>query len=55
MAFRELFDSGYGKNTDKVESKIHYLKMGTVTVGGEALEFDIGKPPDALTTSPFGQ
>ncbi len=52
MAFRELFDSAYGKNTDKVENSIHYTKMGNVMVqdaSGEvkALEFDIGSPPNA--------
>jgi phage gp16-like protein len=50
-AFIELFDSAYGKNTDKVESKMHYTKMGSVMIqhGNEeptALEFDIGSPPN---------
>ncbi len=46
MAFRELFDSGYGKNTDKVQSTVHYTKMGSVMLGDKPLEFDIGKNPD---------
>lgn len=45
-AFIELFDSAYGKNTDKVENNIHYTKMGNVTIGGEKLEFDVGSPPN---------
>ena len=50
-AFRELFDSGYGKNTDKVESNVRYTQMGRVTIGkGEdalPLEFNVGAPPEA--------
>jgi hypothetical protein len=42
MAFRELFDSAYGKNTDKVENKMHYTKMGDVMIDGEPLKFNIG-------------
>lgn len=50
-AFRELFDSAYGKNTDKVENSVHYTKMGNVMVQDadgqtRALEFNIGKAPD---------
>jgi hypothetical protein len=49
-AFRELFDSAYGKNTDKIDNNVHYTKMGSVIIGSgadaKALEFDIGKPAD---------
>lgn len=44
-AFKELFDSGYGKNTDKIESQVQYTKMGQVTVGGKPLEFNVGQKP----------
>lgn len=50
-AFKELFDSGYGKNTDKVESNVRYTQMGRVTIGSgeEAKEliFDVGSPPNS--------
>lgn len=42
-AFKELFDSGYGKITDKVESNISYKQMGRITIDGNPLEFDVGK------------
>lgn len=50
-AFRELFDSAYGKNTDRVENSVHYTKMGDVKVQDadgsiKTLEFDIGRPPN---------
>lgn len=50
MAFRELFDSGYGKNTDKIESNVTYTKMGRVSIQDEHgqekyLEFNVGSPP----------
>lgn len=51
MAFRELFDSGYGKNTDKVQSTVHYTQMGNVMLGNNPLEFDIGSDPDNVIES----
>jgi hypothetical protein len=42
-AFRELFDSAYGKNSNKVENQINYTKMGSVSIDGETLNFDVGK------------
>ncbi len=46
-AARELFDSAYGKITDKVENTHSYTQMGRVTADkGKALIFDVGKPAE---------
>ena len=50
-AFSELFDSAYGKNTDKVQTEVSYTQMGSVTIESpdgniKPLEFDVGDPPD---------
>lgn len=56
-ALQELLDSAYGKNTDKVESKVSFNRMGSVkvvkkntSIDGQvtekALIFDIGDDPD---------
>ncbi len=51
-AARELFDSAYGKITDKVENRHSYTQMERVTVqnsqGNEKpLEFNVGSPPNS--------
>lgn len=44
-AFRELFDSAFGKLTDKTENQHSFAAMGQITAGGAELTFDVGSDP----------
>ena len=52
-AIKEIQDTVHGKLTDKVETAHTITRMGSVEIGADtpkALEFNVGKPADALNT-----
>jgi Family of unknown function (DUF5681) len=49
LAFRELMDSCYGKTTESVENTHTFTQMGTVTINGSPLKFDIGSKVASAT------
>jgi hypothetical protein len=42
-AFRELFDSAFGKIKDDADLAISYTQMPSVRIGKKILDFDIGE------------